>query len=87
MTPKEKAKELFDKMKKATTFQYQEYAGSNYSTFEHDKDTIKQCALICVDELICAAPYQNYKETLCIYDNAVQSVEYWNEVKLEIEKL
>ena len=36
MTAKQKADELIKKVKKATTYKYQEYAGANYSTFEHD---------------------------------------------------
>jgi len=37
----------------------------------------KQCALIAVDEII----------ELCIYNHIKNEFEYWQEVKLEIEKL
>ena len=52
MTPSEKAIELLAKFKKKTTYQYQEYAGANYSTFEHDTDTIKECCLLTVEEVL-----------------------------------
>lgn len=69
MTPKEKAKELVDKM-----YQYQ-----------WRKDTIefrnaKQCALISVDEILNIdniKPYILHKEI----------IEFYKEVKQEIEKL
>lgn len=38
-------------------------------------------AIICVDEIISIVPYQDYKETLCPYDGAELSVNYWQEVK------
>jgi len=43
MTPKEKAKELFDKM--------------NFSHPEHEKYVAKECALIAVDEIIQAIDF------------------------------
>ena len=85
MTPKEKAKELFEKFKKATTFQYQEYGGAHYSTFEHDESTIKECAHIAVDEIL-----TNAKDTIPILQESAELVcskEYWLAVKQEIEKL
>ena len=64
MTPKEKAKELFDKYKDLTL------------NVEYDDDqnnfTAKQCALIAVDEII---------------STPNPMVNYWPEVKQEIEKL
>jgi hypothetical protein len=65
MTPKEKAKELFDKMYFETTTKYD----------------AKQCALIAVDlhlqELSKMKLIYSYKEI----------IEYWQEVKQEIQKL
>jgi hypothetical protein len=74
MTAKEKAKELVDRFKEKTTYEYQEYAGANYSTFEHDTDTLKQCALICVDEM----------QKVC---NGLENWQYLEEIKQELEKL
>ena len=59
MTPKEKAKELVNKM-----------------AFEICKTDAKQCALIAVDEIIKDKKMFNQI-----------SVEYWEDVKQEIEKL
>ena len=56
MTAKQKADELIKKVKKATTYKYQEYAGANYSTFEHDIEELKNVALIMVDEIIATQP-------------------------------
>jgi hypothetical protein len=77
MTPKEKAKELYNK--------FHDYANSNYgaSQFEKNwhgnvlagerkvrKESAKQCALIAVDEIISlVGKYSNY----------------WQEVKQEVE--
>lgn len=77
MTPKEKANELIEKFKKATTYKYQEYAGANYSTFEHDIEELKNCAIIAVDEIIeelKREPYTNYERIV-----------YWQGVKSELE--
>lgn len=73
MNPQEKAKELLVKYKNLTTYQYQEYAGARYSTYEHDIDTIKQCALIVVDEL------KHHCHSSWDY--------YWEQVREEINKL
>ena len=64
MTPKEKAKELVNKM-----------------AFEICKTDAKQCALIAVDEILKAV--DNPDETYLMK----HSVNYWTEVKQEIEKL
>ena len=68
MTPKEKAKELAEKM----------LGDNNHclnQNIEIDKLIAKQCALICVDEIV--------KNTLQVS----QVLDYWQEVKQEIEKL
>lgn len=66
MTPKEKAKELFDK--------YQ-IAGSQWYV-----DTTKKYALIAVDEIIEAIDWH-------YYETPNNEIQYWEEVKQEIEKL
>jgi hypothetical protein len=71
MTPKEKAKELVDKMYGETPVR------AVITEIEEDKKYAKQCALIAVDEILiviteCETEY---------FDN------YWQEVKQEIEKL
>jgi len=88
MTPKEKAEELVHK--------FYDYADSNYGTnrFEQNwygnvlagerkvrKKSAKQCALIAVDEILKAV--DNPDETYLMK----HSVNYWKEVKQEIEKL
>lgn len=82
MTPKEKANELIEKFKKATTYKYQEYAGANYSTFEHDIEELKNCAIIAVDEII----YQI--DNIDTYlGNLGEHLYWWQEVKSELENL
>ena len=71
MTPKEKAKELFNKM-----YMVEDPMGNYPMCF----DTAKQCALIAVDEIILQC--WDYREI----DLGI-SLEYWEEVKQEIEKL
>jgi hypothetical protein len=68
MTPKEKAKELVDKMLESL------YDNGSLSFKRILYDKAKQCAIIAVDEMI---------------DNCenIFDVEYWQEVKQEIEKL
>ena len=73
MNPKEKAEELIGK--------FQEHAQywDCYNDVPLEEKHSKQCALICVDELIelyeFEAPYRGFK------------ISYWDEVKQEIEKL
>lgn len=74
MEPKEKAKELVDKY----------YSKFHRSGFNH----AKQCALIAVDEILKFE--QLYLTRLDAKMNRYteeSSVEYWQEVKQEIEKL
>jgi hypothetical protein len=66
MTPKEKAKELFDKY-------YTEVLDRDGTSAMNGFEA-KQCALIAVDELLLLITYQ-------------PTIDYWNEVKQEIEKL
>jgi hypothetical protein len=68
MEPKEKAIDLVHKF--GMENQYYERA--------------KQCALICVDEIINVAKPECHIETAY---NLEETLEYWEEVKQEIEKL
>jgi hypothetical protein len=86
MTPKEKAKELFYKMRKQTC-QYQEYAGAKYTTCEIGYEAGKKCALIVVDEIINSNPTIFYEEIIeNIGYTAIRECNsnYWEEVKQEI---
>ena len=65
MTSKEKAEELFYKMLSTDKLDSYSFVGSKVA---------KQCALICVDEI------------MPINSNP-KAIEYWQEVKQEIEKL
>jgi hypothetical protein len=75
MTPKEKAKELVDKLKNGL---WKDRGVSIYS-----EDAI-YCALIAVDEIIKANPHS----TPTIYGVPPYStIKYWEEVKQEIDQL
>jgi hypothetical protein len=79
MTPKEKAKELINRYLKIL-------AGGMYDV----REEAKQCALIAVDEII-----QSCLETTKLYESndiinsdlSCQPIGYYEEVKIEIEKL
>ena len=73
MTPKEKAEELYAKYYNRIEHSLSEEA----SKFE--KDIVKQCALIAVDEVIEALHEHHWQNRLII--------DYWQEVKQEIEQL
>lgn len=74
MTPKEKAKELFDKF---IVKVLDRDGTSAMNGFE-----AKQCALIAVNMVIdCCKQYDELNETY------VTQIDYWMEVKREIEKL
>ena len=73
MNPKEKAKEL---MKKYTPYVHYGDEDVSYDAIERMVENVKQCALIAVDEIILVE--SNY------YPN---DMDYWQEVKEEIEKL
>lgn len=85
MTPKEKAKELFDKYYDIDDFGYSRGEDSflYWSTEVLDKQS-KQCALIAVDEIIFALNDDIYIQGETDIDS---HREYWKEVKQEIEKL
>ena len=71
MTPKEKAEELFDKF---------ELSFAGVISADEDWEALgKQCALIAVDEVIEALHEHHWQNRLII--------NYWQEVKNELEKL
>ena len=72
MTPKEKAKELVE------TYKYRDVRG-----FTIDRMSLslsKQCALICVDEILTS----HYK---VLFGVMPKTYDYWEEVNQEINKL
>ena len=71
MKPKEKAKDLVDK--------YIPPTNSDWDLF--DIDQAKQCALIAVDEILGTFIIKTNPDFSCY------EIEYWKEVKQEIEKL
>jgi hypothetical protein len=71
MTPKGKAKELFKN--------YYSYLKSNLMYDEEAIEDAKQCALIAVDEIL--------DVTIYYFNDDDLFVEYWQEVKKEIELL
>ena len=80
MTPKEKAKELVDKYSDNIVVKFQEYAGAHYSELELSDTETKQCALICVDECLIIEKGKDL-------DYSKLRLEYWEEVKQEINKI
>lgn len=74
MTPKEKAKELFEKFKSNIPPSYWLLAEYFYNYSQYKR--AKQCALICVHEIV-----------IKHYDDWDGYSEYWDEVIAEIEKL
>ena len=85
MTEKEKAIELVEEFRKDTTFEYQEYAGAHYSTFELDDDVKKQCALIAVDEILIAL--NNIPDIDVRGNILLEWIKYWVTVKQEIKEI
>lgn len=71
MTPKEKAKQLFNK--------YAMYLRANLMYDEEANEDAKECALIAVDEIL-----NWHLEFLFISKDSVGH-QYWQEVKQEIE--
>jgi len=74
MTPKEKAKELFDKY--ADEFNFDD-------TYRGYKEQSKQCALISCNEILSLMIKFHNRH---IEDNSNEII-FWEEVKQEIEKL
>jgi len=82
MKEKEKAQELFEK--------YLSYVecGDNIYNINIQMRNAKQCATICVDEIL-KALYTYNSNYLCnlTIDQAKSDIEYYNRVKQEIENL
>ena len=78
MTPKEKAEELIGKFRIYATSRGED---DGYCESTRAKAS-KQCALLCVDEIIKNQPYDMYTVWQC--DNIA---DYWGKVKQEIEEL
>ena len=74
MTAKDKAKELVD------GFKYRTIRGTEFETMSIS--LAKQCALICVDEIVKNQPYDIYT-----IDQCNNLTKYWREVKQEIKQL
>jgi len=72
MEAKEKAKELVDKYKSIVCY---------------DGYQAKQCALICVDEIIEATKIKTYNWIPNTLEIGFKYSKYWQEVKQEINKL
>jgi hypothetical protein len=73
MTAQEKAKELFDKI---------DTVKDQWGNYPMCFDTSKQCALIAVDQIILANPHSNPFNT-----EIFSTIDYWLDVKKELEKL
>jgi hypothetical protein len=74
MTPKEKAEYLIEKYYQKSP----ELFGTSKAMFY-----AKQCALICVDEIISIMITFNGREI----ENNIDKINFWQQVKTEIEKL
>jgi len=75
LTPKQKAIELVDKFYQRFPLTMDVITTEGDLSWEYDGwKEAKQCALIAVDELLLLITYQ-------------PTIDYWNEVKQEIEKL
>jgi hypothetical protein len=72
MTPKEKAEELFDRIHKEI------YNRDMYN----DLYRAKQCAIIAIDEILGLSKIASLRR-----DEVYMELEYWIEVKQEIENL
>ena len=82
MTPKEKAIELVDKFNNHTV---KELVYLKNGKVIEGKTEAKQCALIAVDEMI---NYFSKELFMMAYPEiAISELEYWQEVKQEIENL
>jgi hypothetical protein len=86
MTPKEKAKELFDRY--CWAIRIDETDSGYFSNVIYAKD----CALIAVDEVLNldlhdVGDYRNDQSSSDDFSTVTWYINYWEEVKNEIEKL
>ena len=83
MTPKGKAQDLVEKM---MLYSYDKIENEIYPKYIVDnkikKELAKQCALIAVDEII-----KQEAERCLAYKETDKFIDYWQEVKQEIELL
>ena len=83
MTPKEKAKELVDKFYQTFPLTMDLITTIRDLSWEYDSwNEAKQCALIAVNEVILANPHSNPLNT-----DVYSTMDYWQQIKQEIEKL
>ena len=75
MTPRQRAEELVDKFRMNVL----DYEGCSINTHK-----AKQCALICVDQIILEQCKSSELKDAKYQD---ERIKYWNEVKQEIKKL
>jgi len=80
MTAKEKAKDLVSKM--YVEYKPSEDDASGVYVFYMNLEIAKRCALIAVDEIISSNPHSNPFNT-----NVESTMEYWQQVKQEIQNL
>ena len=87
MTPKKKAIELVDKMGFSTMHTIDNTSGQ--STPIYKNQYAKQCALIAVEEIINSNPIVKiiFEKNNCSWIESKSNINYWQEVKTEIEKL
>lgn len=71
MTAEEKAKELIERFKKHSHFDWNEFDGFNKESGERNA---KQCALICVDEMLKVVP--------AMRGDNIQIENYWRDGKI-----
>ena len=80
LSPQQKAKELLQSMMMSTN------SVINFTTGDMEylpqNQYAKQCAMIAVDQIILSNPHSNPFNT-----NVYSTMDYWQEVKTEIEKL
>jgi len=79
MTPKNKAIELVKKFRMYSFTSDYDYEAKGAKNEYHNA---KQCALIAVQEILCANPHSNPLTT-----EVYSTMLFWQEVKQEIEKL
>lgn len=80
LSPQQKAKELLQSMMMSTN------SVINFTTGDMEylpqNQYAKQCAMIAVDQIILSNPHSNPFNT-----NVYSTMDYWQQVKTEIEKL
>jgi hypothetical protein len=79
MTPKEKAKELYDKFYFVNSESVELITGEYEMLFSLHESDAKQCALIALDEIIEALELNSWQN--------INQIKYYQEIKQEIEKL